>query len=84
MKERLITLVFALGALALFAVMFLKREGAFGNNEVPGPISSERRGGGYHAAMTWLEGEGIRTFSLRERFTSLAARESRSAATCSS
>ncbi len=75
MKERLTTLAFALGALVLFAVMFLKREGAFGNNAVPVPISSERRGGGYQAAMAWLEGEGVRTFSLRERFSTLQARD---------
>jgi hypothetical protein len=75
MRERALTLVFALGALALFAVMFLKREGAFGGNEVPAPISSEGRGGGYHAAMAWLEGEGIRTFSLRERFNALQGRD---------
>jgi len=74
-RERLITLLFALGALALFSVMFLKREGGFGNNDAPRPISSERRGSGYHAAMTWLEAEGIRTFSLRERFNTLATRE---------
>ncbi len=58
---------------ALFAVMFLKREGALGSNEVPGPISSERRGGGYLRCDDWLEGEHIRT-SLRERFNSLATR----------
>ena len=44
MKERLITFVCALGALALFAVMFLKREGPFGRSDVPAPITSERRG----------------------------------------
>jgi hypothetical protein len=75
-KERLITLVFALGALALFAVMFLKRDATFGGRyDVPSPITSERRGSGYHAAVTWLESEGIRTISLRERYDTLRARE---------
>jgi hypothetical protein len=61
LKERLITFVCALGALALFAVMFLEREGPIGaRNEVPVPVTSENRGGGYHAAMTWLDTEGIR------------------------
>ena len=75
MKERLITLLCALGALALFSVMFLKREGTLGNPlEVPSPVTSERRGSGYHAAMTWLESEGIRSVSLRERYDTLAKR----------
>lgn len=76
MKERLITLVCALGALALFAVMFLKRDGTFGGRtDVPSPITSERRGSGYHAAMAWLESEGIRSISLRERYDTLRDRE---------
>lgn len=76
MKERLVTLVFALGALALFAVMFLKRDGTFGGrSDVPIPVSAERRGSGYHAAMTWLESEGIRSISLRERYDTLRKRE---------
>jgi uncharacterized protein DUF4350 len=74
MKERLITFVCALGALVLFALMFLKREDTFGN-DVRSPISSERRGAGYHAAMTWLDDEGVRTLSLRERYETLARRE---------
>ena len=76
MKERLITLLCALGALALFSVMFLKREGALGDRSgVPSPVTSERRGSGYHAAMTWLENEGIRSVSLRERYDTLAKRK---------
>lgn len=76
MKERLITFVCALGALALFAVMFLKRDGTFGGRyDVPSPITSERRGSGYHAAVAWLEAEGIRSISLRERYDTLRARE---------
>jgi hypothetical protein len=75
-KERLITLLCALGALALFSVMFLKREGALGDRlDVPSPVTSERRGSGYHAAMTWLENEGIRSVSLRERYDTLAKRD---------
>jgi len=74
MKERLITFVCALGALALFALMFLKRDDALGH-DVRSPVSSERRGAGYHAAMTWLDDEGIRTLSLRERFETLAKRK---------
>jgi hypothetical protein len=75
-KERLITLACAIGALALFAVMFLSREGvSSGRFDAPRPITSERRGNGYHAAMTWLENERIRSVSLRDRYGSLATRD---------
>jgi hypothetical protein len=76
MKDRLITLVCAIGALALFFAMFVKREGALGaHNEIPRPTTAERRGNGYHAAMSWLEAEGIRNMSLRDRFDSLVHRK---------
>jgi hypothetical protein len=75
-KERLITFVCALGALALFVAMFVKREGALGaHNEVPRPTTAERRGNGYDAATTWLDAEGLRAISLRDRFDTLAKRE---------
>lgn len=76
MKERLITLLCAMGALALFSIMFLNREGMSGGRfDAPRPITSERRGNGYHAAMTWLENEKIRSVSLRDRFNTLPKRE---------
>src|SRR5262245_40911816 len=75
MKERLITLACALGALVLFIAMFVQREtGLERRNEVPRPTATERRGNGYNAAVSWLEAEGIRTTSLRERFDKLGAR----------
>ena len=76
MKERLITLLCAFGALTLFAMMFLNREGMSGGRfDTPRPITSERRADGYHAAMTWLENEHIRSVSLRDRYGTLAKRE---------
>ena len=76
MKERLITLLCAIGALVLFAIMFLNPEGSSGGRfEAPRPITSERRGNGYHAAMTWLENEHIRSVSLRDRYGTLASRD---------
>lgn len=76
MKERLITLLCAIGALALFAIMFLNREGMSGQRfDAPRPITSERRGNGYHAAMTWLDNEQIRSVSLRDRYDTLARRD---------
>jgi Domain of unknown function (DUF4350) len=75
MKDRLITLACALGALALFVAMFMRGEGGFpGHGNAPRPTSQERRGNGYHAAMAWLDEEHIRTVSLRDRFNKLADR----------
>ena len=76
MRERLLTFALAVGALILFVAMFVKREGAFGaRNEVPRPTTAERRGNGYHAAASWLDAEGIREISLRDRFDTLAKRQ---------
>jgi hypothetical protein len=76
MKERLLTFALAVGAFALFIAMFAHREGAFGGrNEVPRPTTAERRGNGYHAAASWLDAEGVREISLRDRFDTLAKRE---------
>ena len=72
MKERLFTLACALGALVLFVGMFVRREGGLDpRNDIPRPITTERRGNGYHAAITWLESEKVRVISLRDRFDRL-------------
>jgi hypothetical protein len=76
MRERLITFGCAIGAIVLFMAMFMQRESAFDRrNDIPRPTTQERRGNGYHAAMSWLEAEGIRAVSLRQRFDSLPARD---------
>lgn len=76
MKERLITLLFALGALALFIAMFARGEGGLDpRKDVPRPTTAERRGNGYYAAMSWLDAENVRTLSLRDRFNTLPGRE---------
>src|SRR5207302_5344549 len=73
MKERLITLGCALGALALFLTIFVRSENAAdARRDIPRPTSEERRGNGYHAAMSWLDQERTRTASLRNRFDRLA------------
>jgi hypothetical protein len=75
-RERLITFFCALGAIVLFMAMFMQREAAFDRrNDIPRPTTLERRGNGYQAAMTWLEAEGIRAKSLRQRFDKLASEE---------
>jgi hypothetical protein len=69
MKERLVTLLCALGALALFLAMFLHGDGVTnGRDGVPSPTSEERRANGYHGAMVWLDEEHIKTVSVRDRF----------------
>jgi len=72
-KERLITFICALGALALFFTMFLHEDsGGFGGVEVPRPTTEERGANGYQAAMQWLDREHIRTISLRDRYGRLS------------
>ncbi|HEX7416489.1 MAG TPA: DUF4350 domain-containing protein, partial [Steroidobacteraceae bacterium] len=72
MKERLLTLAFAIGSLALFYVMFLHSATALdGRSDVARPLASERRGNGYFAAAEWLRRAGVRVESLRERYTGL-------------
>jgi hypothetical protein len=79
-KERLITLFCALGALALFLAMFLRTgDVTSGRGGVPAPTSEERRGNGYHGAMVWLGEEHIKTASIRERFDKWLARAGLSA-----
>lgn len=76
MKERLITLLCALGAIALFMAMFMRGGGSIDRrNDVPRPTTAERRGNGYYAALSWLEAEGIRTISVRDRLGTLASRD---------
>jgi hypothetical protein len=71
-KERLITFICALGALALFFTMFIHDDShGFGGNEVPRPTTEQRGANGYQAAMQWLGHEHIRTISLRERYDRL-------------
>jgi hypothetical protein len=69
MKERWVTLACALGALVLFLALFLHGDEAGDRRgNVPSPTSEERRGNGYHGALMWLDEEGVRTVSVRERF----------------
>ena len=73
MRERLITLVCALGSLLLFAALFVRGEG-LDARRVALPTTLERHGNGLLGAMSWLEAEGIRSVSLRERLDTLAKR----------
>jgi hypothetical protein len=71
MRERLITLGCALGALFLFATLFFRGE-TLAARRASLPTSVERADNGLRGAASWLAGEGIRTLSLRERFDALA------------
>jgi hypothetical protein len=73
MRERLTTLACALGALVVFVTLFV-RGGDLERERVAPPTTLEHSDNGLLAAVSWLEGEGIRTVSLRERFDTLARR----------
>lgn len=75
MKERLITLACALGALALFLTLFVQ-VGATARPEVTAPTTAERGANGLAAASAWLAAEHVPTRAVRGRFdSSLGATE---------
>jgi hypothetical protein len=75
MTDRLATLAAALGALALFLLLFVHGEGGLERKRhVPRPTTAELRGSGYHAASLWLTASGLRSVSLRQGFDTLSAR----------
>lgn len=69
MKERSLTLLLALGALALFYLMFVSDDAVRASGRATRPTSAERGPDGYNAALRWLERSGVRVESLRERYT---------------
>jgi hypothetical protein len=71
MRPRLVTLGSALGALLLFGTLFLRSDSLAGRR-VSTPTTAERAGDGLRGAASWLQLEGVRAVSLRERFGSLA------------
>ena len=80
MRERLLVLALAAGALALFyALLFPKPRAQRFGLENGSPLSTESRPDGYLAMWQWLEKERIPTVSLRlqyDRLGSLLARPS--------
>lgn len=74
MRERLTTLVCALGAFALLLTIVLNGQDASDSaGDIPRPTSEEWRPNGYRGAMTWLSQQHIRTVSVRNRFNELTA-----------
>src|SRR4029077_550699 len=72
-RERLTTLLCALGALLVFVTLFARGGPVEMPRSAP-PTTGERGEHGLLAARNWLELEGIRTVSLRERFDALERR----------
>jgi hypothetical protein len=70
MKDRLLTLALALGALAAFYVVLAPKPPP-PQERVTRPVSTEAGPNGYLGLQRWLANEGIPTVSLRERFGSL-------------
>ncbi|HYL04115.1 MAG TPA: DUF4350 domain-containing protein [Steroidobacteraceae bacterium] len=73
MRERLVTLGCALGALLLFVTLFL-HGASVARPETSMPTTAERGDNGLLGALSWLRQEQVRTLSLRRRFDTLGAR----------
>jgi hypothetical protein len=74
-KDRLITLACAFGALVLFTILFVQPQSGFDvRRSVPRPTTAEARDSGYYAAAAWLRAAEVRVESLRERIDTLPAR----------
>jgi hypothetical protein len=71
-RERIVTLLCALGALALSVTIFWQGNGE-SEEKISRPTTVERGDNGLLGAMTWLNGERVRTLSFRERFSALPA-----------
>jgi hypothetical protein len=70
-RDRLTTLGCALAALLVFGMLFV-RTGPPGERDNSAPTTAERRANGLLGVLTWLQEEGIRSVSLRERFDALS------------
>ncbi|MGB6309300.1 MAG: DUF4350 domain-containing protein [Steroidobacteraceae bacterium] len=70
MRERLVTLGLALGALALVYELFVPKP-QFPDHSQLMPLSTETGSSGYQAAWRWLEAARIPVVSLRDRYDSL-------------
>jgi hypothetical protein len=72
MRERLVSLLLALAALATFYSLWLRPGSSFDSDaEVARPTTSERHGNGYAGLYEWLGRTNVRARSLRERYTAL-------------
>src|ERR1044071_8707161 len=72
MKDRLITLALAVGALVAFYVLFAPKP-ELPQERVTRPISIEAGPNGYLGLERWLVGAKIPVISLRDRYSALSA-----------
>ena len=72
MKQRWLSLLFALGALLLFYVLFIGSPTGL-NDQVARPTASSTDANGYAGARAWLVQQGVAVRSLRERYTALGS-----------
>ena len=73
MRERGVTFLLALAALAAFYGLWLRPAPSLDPDaDSARPTSTERRGNGYAALTEWLERAGLPVRSWRERYTALA------------
>lgn len=72
MKERLLVLALAAGALALFYILLFPKPPQASEERVL-PVSGESRSDGYQALWRWLRAENIPVASLRNRYGQLPA-----------
>jgi Domain of unknown function (DUF4350) len=70
-RERLVLLALAAGALAVFYTLFAPKP-APGSRRIALPLSSERRPDGYLATWRWLRGQAVPVRSLRYRYDRLS------------
>lgn len=70
MKDRLLTLLLAVGAFAAFYGYFVPRQDAA--DESSRPVSTETRANGYLAMRRWLEAQDVPVTELRQRYDWLA------------
>jgi hypothetical protein len=73
MRERLVSLLLALAALATFYALWLQPGSGFNADEdAVRPTTTERHGNGYAGLFEWLGNADVRARSFRERYTALA------------
>jgi hypothetical protein len=76
MRERGVTLLLALAALAAFYGMWLRPTPSLDpDSDAARPTTAERRGNGYAALFEWLARSGIDARSFRDRYTGLTELE---------
>jgi hypothetical protein len=73
MRERAITFLLALAALAAFYGLWLRPSPSLDPDaDIARPTTAERRGNGYAGLFEWLQNSGVDVRSFRERYSKLS------------